>query len=399
MNNFIRRAFNKIEKLSTDEIKTLVRYQASENELLGKVLQKIDLGVVVTNGFGRVLTCNDEVKRLLPLSRQLTEGTSLRYVLADQDVANFMLGAIDQITDKQEIEHEFHFQRGEWVRTIWIGGSSFVSDLDPVFHQDNGKRFLFIVRDVSEAKRQEAKLHRSESLASLTTVAAGVAHEIKNPLASIGIHLQLLGKAFQRKKSLTLDDASRYLDVIDEEIERLNSIVVDFLFAVRPMDVHLRLENLNRIVDDVCNFVSYELSEHKISVNRQLGEFLPKLRIDENLMKQALLNIIKNAMNAMETRGGTLTVTTKLAGDSVVLTITDTGTGMDDATLSKIFEPYFTTKASGSGLGLTMVFKVVKEHKGEISVSSKSGVGTSFTITLPVPTSERLALEAAQRDA
>ena len=203
MNNFIRRAFNKIEKLSTDEIKTLVRYQASENELLGKVLQKIDLGVVVTNGFGRVLTCNDEVKRLLPLSRQLTEGTSLRYVLADHDVANFMLGAIDQITDKQEIEHEFHFQRGEWVRTIWIGGSSFVSDLDPVFHQDNGKRFLFIVRDVSEAKRQEAKLHRSESLASLTTVAAGVAHEIKNPLASIGIHLQLLGKAFQRKKSLT----------------------------------------------------------------------------------------------------------------------------------------------------------------------------------------------------
>ncbi|MEA5031574.1 MAG: ATP-binding protein [Sphaerochaeta sp.] len=399
MNNFIRRAFNKIEKLSTDEIKTLVRYQASENELLGKVLQKIDLGVVVTNGFGRVLTCNDEVKRLLPLSRQLTEGTSLRYVLADHDVANFMLGAIDQITDKQEIEHEFHFQRGEWVRTIWIGGSSFVSDLDPVFHQDNGKRFLFIVRDVSEAKRQEAKLHRSESLASLTTVAAGVAHEIKNPLASIGIHLQLLGKAFQRKKSLTLDDASRYLDVIDEEIERLNSIVVDFLFAVRPMDVHLRLENLNRIVDDVCNFVSYELSEHKISVNRQLGEFLPKLRIDENLMKQALLNIIKNAMNAMETHGGALTVTTKLAGDSVVLTIADTGTGMDEATLSKIFEPYFTTKASGSGLGLTMVFKVVKEHKGEISVSSKSGVGTSFTITLPVPTSERLALEAAQRDA
>lgn len=399
MNNFIRRAFNKIEKLSTDEIKTLVRYQASENELLGKVLQKIDLGVVVTNGFGRVLTCNDEVKRLLPLSRQLTEGTSLRYVLADQDVANFMLGVIEQITDKQELEHEFHFQRGEWVRTIWIGGSSFVSDLDPVFHQDNGKRFLFIVRDVSEAKRQEAKLHRSESLASLTTVAAGVAHEIKNPLASIGIHLQLLGKAFQRKKSLTLDDASRYLDVIDEEIERLNSIVVDFLFAVRPMDVRLRLENLNRIVDDVCNFVSYELSEHKISVNRQLGEFLPKLRIDENLMKQALLNIIKNAMNAMETDGGTLTVTTKLSGDSVVLTIADTGTGMDDATLSKIFEPYFTTKASGSGLGLTMVFKVVKEHKGEISVSSKKGVGTSFTITLPVPTSERLALEAAQRDA
>jgi signal transduction histidine kinase len=214
-------------------------------------------------------------------------------------------------------------------------------------------------------------------------------------LASIGIHLQLLRKAFQRKKTLTLDDAKRYLDVIDEEIERLNGIVVDFLFAVRPMDVHLRLEQVNRVIDDVINFVGYELSEHAISITRNLQEFLPKLRLDENLMKQALLNIIKNAMNAMEPNGGILTVTTKLSGDNVVLNISDTGSGMDEATLSKIFEPYFTTKDTGSGLGLTMVFKVVKEHNGEISVSSKKGEGTSFTITLPVPTSERLALEAA----
>ncbi|WP_422480462.1 two-component system sensor histidine kinase NtrB [Pleomorphochaeta sp. DL1XJH-081] len=395
MNNFIRRAFDKIEKLSTDEIKTLVRYQASENELLGNILQKIDLGVVITNGMGRVLTCNDAVKHLLPISRQFTEGTSLRYVLADADIAKFMLSALDTVTDDREIEEEFHLQHGDKVRTLFIQASSYISNLDPFFQHDNGKRVLFIVQDISEEKRREARLHRSESLASLTTVAAGVAHEIKNPLASIGIHLQLLRKAFQRKKTLTLDDAKRYLDVIDEEIERLNGIVVDFLFAVRPMDVHLRLEQVNRVIDDVINFVGYELSEHAISITRNLQEFLPKLRLDENLMKQALLNIIKNAMNAMEPNGGILTVTTKLSGDNVVLNISDTGSGMDEATLSKIFEPYFTTKDTGSGLGLTMVFKVVKEHNGEISVSSKKGEGTSFTITLPVPTSERLALEAA----
>jgi signal transduction histidine kinase len=268
--------------------------------------------------------------------------------------------------------------------------------LDPVFDHDNGKRVLFIVQDVSEEKRREARLHRSESLASLTTVAAGVAHEIKNPLASIGIHLQLLRKAFQRKKSLTLDDATRYLDVIDEEIERLNGIVVDFLFAVRPMDVRLRLEHINRIVDEVLNFVGYEMSEHGITIVRKLGEFLPKLRLDENLMKQALLNILKNAMSAMDPGGGTLTVWTKLSGDNVVLGITDTGIGMDESTLAKIFEPYFTTKDSGSGLGLTMVFKVVKEHHGEISVSSKPGEGTTFTFSFPVPTTERLALEEAR---
>jgi PAS domain S-box-containing protein len=396
MNNFIRRAFDKIEKLSTDEIRTLVRYQASENELLGTVLQQIDLGVVVTNSQGRVLTCNDEVLRLLPLSRQLTEGASLRYVLADQDIARFMLTAIEHIRDDEGVQEEFHFQRGESVRTISIQASTFTSSFDPVFHQDNGKRVLFIIQDISEEKRKEARLHRSESLASLTTVAAGVAHEIKNPLASIGIHLQLLRKAFERRTSLTIDDAARYLDVIDEEIERLNGIVVDFLFAVRPMDVRLRLESVNRIVDEVLRFVGYELTSHQVAIERNLTEFLPKLRIDENLLKQALLNIIKNAMNAMEVSGGTLTVSTRLDGDHVVITIRDTGQGMDEATLAKIFEPYFTTKDSGSGLGLTMVFKVIKEHQGEISVTSKKGEGTTFHVSLPVPTGERLALEATQ---
>jgi two-component system, sporulation sensor kinase E len=397
MNNFVRRAFNKIDKLSADEIRTLVKYQASENELLGMVIQSLESGVLVLNGTGRVLTCNDAAKRLLPLSRTMVEGSSIKYVLGDSEVEQFFLNVIgSSASHEEECVEEFHFQRGERVRTLSIGASSFTSEIDPLFQHDNGKRHLFIIRDISEEKRQEARLHRSESLASLTTVAAGVAHEIKNPLASIGIHLQLLRKAFQRKKSLTLDDASRYLDIIDEEIDRLNSIVVDFLFAVRPMDVRLRIENINRIVEDLCNFVSYELSEHRITIHKQLGDFLPKVQVDENLMKQALLNIIKNAMSAMEVNGGVLTITTRLFGDNVALCVADTGIGMSEETLSKMFEPYFTTKPSGSGLGLTMVFKVVKEHKGEMSVTSKLGEGTKFTILLPVPKTERLALEASE---
>jgi signal transduction histidine kinase len=126
----------------------------------------------------------------------------------------------------------------------------------------------------------------------------------------------------------------------------------------------------------------------------ELEEYLPKLRMDENLLKQALLNIIKNAMSAMEGRKGELTVSTKNEGDTVDLTISDTGKGMDEATMSKMFEPYFTTKASGSGLGLTMVFKVVKEHQGEILVNSVAGKGASFSIKFPVPTTQRRALEA-----
>jgi signal transduction histidine kinase len=396
MNNFIRRAFNKIEKLSTDEIKTLVRYQASENELLGTVLQAINTGIVVINSNARVLTCNDAAKRLIPLRRNLVEGASLKFVLKDTDVAQFMLDSISKDEEKGEREQEFFIQRGEKVLTLSIHSLVYQSSFEPLMTYDTGSRILFIINDVSEERSKEARLQRSESLASLTTVAAGVAHEIKNPLASIGIHLQLLRKAFERKKQLTLDDSKRYLDVIDEEIERLNSIVVDFLFAVRPMNVTLRYEQLNTIVKDVCSFVTYELGEHHINLKLDLEDYLPKLRVDENLIKQVLLNIIKNAINAMEEHGGLLTVKTRNFGDTIGLIITDNGCGMDESTQSKIFEPYFTTKESGSGLGLTMVFKVIKEHGGEITVTSSVNKGTTFSVLLPVPTNQRLAIEAKE---
>ncbi len=393
MNNFVRRAFEKIEKLSVEEIKTLVRYQASENEILGTVIQELQTGVVVINTMGRVLTCNDAAKLFIPLRRTLVEGASLKYILQDTDIATFMFDSVREMDTVETREQEFYMQRGDKVATLSIRSVVFQSSFLPTMVHDSGTRILFIISDITEERRKEALLHRSESLASLTTVAAGVAHEIKNPLASIGIHLQLLRKAFERKKQLTLSDASRYLNVIDEEIERLNSIVVDFLFAVRPMDVRLRLEHINRIVEEVCTFVRYELGEYHITLTTDLEEYIPKLRIDENLMKQALLNIIKNAMSAMEKKGGNLVIKTVNYGDSVAIIIEDNGVGMDEKTLNKIFEPYFTTKETGSGLGLTMVFKVMKEHGGDISVKSTPKKGTTFTLHLPVPQSQRLAIE------
>ncbi len=394
MNNFIRRAFDKIEKLSTEEIKTLVRYQAGENELLGIVLQQLNTGIIVTNRNGRVLTCNDSAKRLMPQQRSMSEGSTLRYVIKDSSIAEFIEEAIQTMEMDESQEQEFYIQRGESVCTILIRCIMFESSFEPMTVSDSRHRFVFIINDISEERRKDAQLHRSESLASLTTVAAGVAHEIKNPLASIGIHLQLLRKAFEKKRELTAESAARYLDVIDEEIERLNSIVVDFLFAVRPMDVRLRLESVNRILTDVISFVSYELSEYGIHVETDLAEYLPKLRIDENLFKQVILNIVKNAMHAMEDNGGSLSFKTRNNGDSIDILISDTGIGMDESTQNKIFEPYFTTKASGSGLGLTVVFKVMKEHGGDISVQSTVGKGTTFILSLPVPRSQRLALES-----
>jgi signal transduction histidine kinase len=186
----------------------------------------------------------------------------------------------------------------------------------------------------------------------------------------------------------------KYLAVINEEIERLNHIVVDFLFAVRPIELNLREADINNFLGELIEFVRYEIENAHVEIELSLDNDLPLLDFDARLMKQALLNLIQNATAAMK-EGGTLTLRTERHDNEAAISVCDTGTGISQNNMSKIFEPYFTTKEQGSGLGLTLVFKIVREHKGEISVKSKEGQGSCFTITLPIPQKNRKLLPAA----
>lgn len=390
MKNFVQRAIQKIDQLDKKQIVDILRSQSNDVEMLENVLASIHDGVILTNEKLVVLYANDNCRSLVPMSRLRTyEGQPLAKVMEDEHVLRYIMLAVQQQHDGEE--NEFTFQKGDTVQTIAVTVFAYKST---TIKQSSS--FVLMFSDVTEHNANEARLRRSENLASMTTMAAGVAHEIKNPLAAMGIHLQLLKKAFGRKESLTLDDAQRYIDVLEEEISRLNGIVVDFLFAVRPMETRLRLGNLERTLCEVCDFVEPELTEHKVRLVRECTNSLPKLEYDERLVKQALLNLIKNAMNAME-EGGRLTVQARRDANFVLLKVIDTGIGMDEQTLQKIFEPYFTTKASGTGLGLTVVYKIMKEHRGDVTVQSKLGEGTVFTLSFPIPQSERLAL--AQDDA
>ena len=158
------------------------------------------------------------------------------------------------------------------------------------------------------------------------------------------------------------------------------------------MNVELKKQRLEPVITSLEDFVRPELEEHGIKFIVRVEPFLPQLMLDANYIRQALLNMIKNAMNAME-KGGRLDLIARSDGDDVRIIIRDTGCGIERDKMSKIFEPYFTTKASGTGLGLTVVYKIVKEHGGDISVESTVGEGTTFTVSLPVPSDERIALE------
>ncbi len=391
MRKFFQRALNKLSKLDHVQIRSLLQDIAAENERMELVLDSMKDGVIVADVDHNYLLSNKAAERYVPMvnggggasSVSVAEPGDKRLweVIADQDVAEFVRGTLESqesVTDK-----EFNIDTGGVTRLVAIS-------VGPIVDAGQIRGTMLHIEDISEKRGREARLRRAESLASLTTLAAGVAHEIKNPLGSIGIHIQLMQRALQKEKGrrVVVDELREYIDVVNEEVDRLNRIVVDFLFAVRPMNVELVESDLNSIVRDMLTFVRYELAENGIELVEELDDAVPPLRLDEKYIKQALLNLVKNAISAMP-EGGMLRVATIKRGDETIVQLSDTGTGMRAEVLEKIFEPYFTTKDFGSGIGLTLVYKIVKEHMGDISVTSQEGEGSTFTITLPIPQREK----------
>lgn len=380
MRGFVKRALEKISKLDSEQIEQLLQAVAEENERLAVVLDSMNDGVLVTDEEHRLQLVNKAAERLVPLVPGRVIGE--RHIwdsVADPDIARFtreILSNDDAVSDR-----EFALDHGGVTRILSCS-------ILPLVQEGRIRGNVLQLVDISEKRSREARLRRAESLASLTTLAAGVAHEIKNPLGSIGIHAQLIEKALADLKGENTGTVRSYLEVIGEEIERLNRIVVDFLFAVRPMDTHLENGDLNQLVEDLLAFVQYEMEEAGIEVIRDLDSDLPELKLDARYFKQALLNILKNAIHAMP-EGGVLRISTQTRGDEALLRVSDNGVGMSEELVGKIFEPYFTTRDFGSGIGLTLVYKVVKEHLGDISVISREGLGSTFTITLPVPQREQ----------
>jgi two-component system, sporulation sensor kinase E len=378
MRPFLQRALQKIDKMDRAQIRQLVTAIAGENELLEMVMESMSDGVLVTDPEDRILMVNHSAQRMLPfLSDELSEKTLWESV-DDREIAEFFrdnLRGLDKVIDR------------EFVLTAGMRRMLSVSIM-PLVRKGKIQGNVIHIEDVTEKRAKEARLRRAESLAALTTLTAGVAHEIKNPLASIGIHLELMKKEMSGRESIETAKVMENLIIIKEEVDRLNRIVMDFLFTVRPMNTELDYGDLNRVLRELLEFLRFELQEAGITLELHLLEPSPRILMDERYMKQAVLNIIKNAMSAMP-KGGKLSVETAQRDSELELRISDTGVGIPEELMDKIFEPYFTTKDFGSGLGLTLVYKIVKEHMGDIAVTSKVGEGTTVALSFPIPQKEK----------
>ena len=258
---------------------------------------------------------------------------------------------------------------------------------------DSGRIIGTLIKafDITKTYESAQKLKRAEQLASLTTLAAGVAHEIKNPLGSISIYVQLIEKII--KKNMDNDcqcykDFREYSDIIKEEISRLEETINSFLFSVRKLELNIEDVNINELILSTVSFLKYEIEKNNVNIDIKFDKDNLILKLDEKYIKQSLINIIQNAIDAMSENKDDnkkyIYITLKTIDNYAVISIKDTGIGMKEDTINKIFEPYFTTKRHGTGLGLTNVVRIIEAHNGNITIESEYGKGSEFIIKLPL---------------
>jgi signal transduction histidine kinase len=238
-------------------------------------------------------------------------------------------------------------------------------------------------RALRKMKEMEDRIQLAERLSSLGHLAAGVAHEIRNPLNAIGMGLQRLKREFLPPEESQKNEYLSFTDVISKEVKRVNGIIEQFLTLSRAFQLNLQESSLQNLLKNLITLFQEEASSQGILIQTQLDSDVPPMKMDSEKLTQALINIMKNGMQAME-KGGVLRIETKPLRGHMEIIIADTGSGIPPDQMEKIFNYYYTTKEKGVGLGLPIAHRIIEAHGGQMKVESKAGAGTKVMITLPI---------------
>jgi signal transduction histidine kinase len=243
-------------------------------------------------------------------------------------------------------------------------------------------KFNEMVNSLKMKAEIERKLIQAERLSALGNLAAGVAHEIGNPLNGIKLTISHLKDISSERQ---LDNASfhKYADTILSEVNRLDKIVKDFLMLAKERELSLREYEIDRLLMETVDLIHKEAQKRGVNIRTHIGDMTQTPRIDPQLLKSAILNILINAMEASG-ENGTIDVRLAESDGTIVLNVVDGGKGISEEIVDRVFEPYFSTKSVGTGLGLPLTKTIIEKHGGEISLESKDGQGTTVTVTIPI---------------
>jgi len=238
-------------------------------------------------------------------------------------------------------------------------------------------------RHLKKMKEMEDRIQLAERLSSLGHLAAGVAHEIRNPLNAIGMGLQRLNREFLPQEESKKEEYLSFTELILKEVRRVNQIIEQFLTLSRPSHLHLKLSSLRNLLNHLITLFQEEASSQGINLQVKISSDLPSIKMDDEKLTQAFINIMKNGMQAME-HGGVLRIETQYLKDRLEVAISDTGSGIPPDQMEKIFNYYYTTKEKGVGLGLPIAHRIIEAHGGQLKVESQVGIGTKVTVILPI---------------
>lgn len=280
-------------------------------------------------------------------------------------------------------------------REFEVAGAKHVQvSLDFVQEKNSQIGALLIMRDTESVRRIGDEIEMSRRLSASGRLTRGVAHEVKNPINAIVLHLQLL----RNKLSQQEPDTRRHMDIIDAEIRRLDRVVQTLVDFTRPRDLHVEEIDMRRLLEDVAQLAAPDAEQHGVTIERHMpGQRLP-IKVDADLMKQAILNVVLNGVQAMP-NGGVLTISAHGEGPVVVAQVRDQGGGIPPDVRDKIFELYFTTKKDGSGIGLAQTYQILQWHYGSVDFESAEGAGTTFRFHLPAAGAAAEARPAYAADA
>jgi two-component system, sporulation sensor kinase E len=362
----------RLETLDAATLAALAHRLGRERGLFERVFNVLQEGVLVVDADGAIAYANNAAQRLLGFKSSDGGGATL-WRLAP-GLRPLLAPALDSASSlTRDIELDYPEARA--VRLYLVPFAPLAAD---AASGTEARRFALVLTDITRAKLDTDQRIESERVASIVLLAAGVAHELGNPLNSLTIHLQVVERKLRKLRGVAAKDAAALGDslrVCREEVARLDGIIANFLGALRP-----------RPPDLVLAFQERELADRGITVEVASPVDLPVVLADKDQIKQVFFNLLKNSAEAMKP-GGRLRIEARADEEHVALAFRDNGSGIKPEDLARLFEPYHTTKPGGHGLGMMVVQRILREHGGQIAVESEAGRGT--TVTLQFPLKER----------